>query len=234
MSTLRNILLPLGLLGAIATVLVAVAVLNTPSEDLGEQGSPQEIPTISSAPAAFAAFYEIHPKDDETVGFIGDSPITRGDIRRIIAFRRGWEKIDPATPVSKSDEDALYQAIVPELDLRIWNEAARQAGFSATDEEVRAYIERVKEACPTVEDCPHIAHHGLTVEEYFDSQFADVRHHLARTAYLASRDEQSADTITWDTMQLELREQFPINWLDLDVQAIYESALADPQVNFEN
>ena len=40
--------------------------------------------------------------------------------------------------------------------------------------------------------------------------------------------------ITWDSIRLDLRHDYPALWFDPDIQAIYEAALADPAVNFEN
>ena len=220
---------------AIAGFLTAVAIYRMADEAPGE--GPAEEPAGEPSEKVytpFASYYVEHPDDGEAVARIGDTVVYRGDIRRIIAFRLGWESVDPSIPQSETDQDALHQTIVPEIDFMIWDEATRQAGFIATDAEVDEYLAGIREICER-DGCEYIAWHGLTLDEYFEYQRENTRQFLARRAFLQSRAEEFPDRrVTWDTLHPELREAHPVLWLDPALQAIYERALADPEVNFEN
>ena len=118
----------------------------------------------------------------------------------------------------------------------IWNEAAQQAGFTATVAEVDEYIADIRAVCARKEqECEYIAWHGMSIDEYFEYQRNNTEQFLARRAYLQSRiDEFSDQRITWDTIRPELRKEYQVLWFDQNIQAVYEAALADPAVNFEN
>lgn len=228
--------MPLGLLLAVAGVLTAVAIYRIQNEPLqAELAGQLEEDTSGKADYPFAKFYRDYPDDDEVVGRIGDSLIYRGDARRFAAFRLGWEAVDSSLAPSKTEQDALYQAIVYEIDLMIWNEAARQAGFTATDTEVDEYLADIREVCARKDECEFSSWHGMTIDEYIEYQRENTRQFLARRAFLQARIEEFPNRrITWDSIRLDLRHDYPALWFDPDIQAIYEAALADSAVNFEN
>ena len=191
----------------------------------------------------FAGIEEQRQGDDDIVARVGDVDYPRRGLRIASEFRQIHGKtLDPRN-VGKPEHDlsqteAMRLIILPEVDEVIGYYAAKEAGITVTEAELDQYIEEQKQMCRAQdgggEGCrEYISQHGLGMDEYWAMIREDVRRSLYRIRLIEQATEGAKDpNAAARDLYRELRETVPIEWLDIQLEKIYEEALADPAINW--